>query len=235
MFKAFSIFIFFIFNLNYGYAQESKDTLSKVYELEPVYFSEKLGKIDYTILNYFSTRNKVPVQFHMPLFIGGGGFSQKSSNYGVLLQKGKKTSKLFLKEVSFLAPIEDSINIKTASYYLIIEKEKGALERKLLTVKDKNIAKASGAKNILFESNLVTIHFELEEIAFTSKEKVYFFRQDEPSSIRYSSVVVVGTKKDNSYILRDNDKIEPLRIIAKEADIDLLYHVWQIRLKYRAY
>src|SRR5690606_32870213 len=94
-----SILLFLVLQcINISYGQESKDTLSKVYELEPVYFSERLGKIDYTILNYFSTRNKVHVQFHMPLFIGGGGFSQKSSNYGVLLQKGKKTSKLFLKE-----------------------------------------------------------------------------------------------------------------------------------------
>src|SRR5690606_14288587 len=110
--------------INISYGQESKDTLSKVYELEPVYFSERLGKIDYTILNYFSARNKVPVQFHMPLFIGGGGFSQKSSNYGVLLQKGKKTSKLFLKEVSFLAPIEDSINIKNCFLLLNHRKRK---------------------------------------------------------------------------------------------------------------
>lgn len=217
-------------------AQDNADSSFVNYTLEPVIFNEKIGDVKYTIQNYFSNAKKVKVRYFTPLNIGSGVFCKPASgNYGIELKPEKNTSTIFVKEASFVIGILDTINIETAKYYIVVLRKNGDLIKNEIEVTNKMIEPIT-AKHVHYPSLLVTLKFNLVEFSFNKNDRIFFFREDQKEIQKYSTITVVSSKNDYTYVMKDG-LIQSLYFEAETENktIKFNHEVWQARVMFRAY
>ncbi len=209
------------------------DSIS-IYELEPAHITSTKDDIDFTTLNYFSKKNA--------LFRSGGVYPvgiycDSSRNFGVKFETKKNNNHLIMQEAVFLIHVIDTVNIKVANFYVLVQDS-----TKNFTKIDLDYTDLSFIEHPFYNHNsdnldsnkvyLTQVKFKSTVIPVHSKDELYFMKEDNPPSVYYfSSMMFVTSKKSKSYYYKNNN-INTIEFIYNESKLN---PVWQVRLKYCEY
>lgn len=201
----------------------------KVYELQPVEFSQKIGNIDYKIQNYFSKKNWFTASGTWAL-----GMYDSFNNYGVRLPLEKKGKYFFVHKCEFLIRTEDTIDLDKRTYKILLSDKENIKEEIQLKVKSIELSDSDSER---FKSYyLVKVTFEPQEITYESHLIATLITKHYLSKrMPFSPITIVTSKKHHTYSQVDNGLV-PITYEKKEHLPTLGGNiVWQTRITYRVY
>jgi hypothetical protein len=229
-----NLFCVFLITVLPACVQAQIDSL-EVYELEPIHFTEKRGDVSYTIFNYFSNNKK---KKRSKNFYPMVKIPFQTSTFGVRIHPNTENDRLFVKDISFFISKEDTLNIHTATYCVLVEKENKAIEKIQLT-KTKLLWKSSKQKG-LRDVCMVYVVFESLEIPFSKNDKIYVMKEI-PSMIHNNIIINFNTlENQNLFHYQNNELIHiPYKITNPSESPSTHTHInnvaWQARIRVLEY